>query len=113
MTTIVRVLVESIERLSDSERTEVIVEILLRSPHVVSHPIDQDEFLIAQVETFRELDAREAADEVTTARCSLVDRLGLRRTVPETPQRELGLPRRVRPQLPRRPVHPRSLWAAA
>lgn len=68
MTTAVRVLIESFERLSDSERTEAIVEILRRSPHVVSPPIEEDEFLIAQVETFLELDAREAADEVAQAR---------------------------------------------
>lgn len=68
MTTAVRVLIESFERLSDSERTGVIVEIRCRSPHGISPPIEQDEFLMAQVETFRELDAREAADEVATVR---------------------------------------------
>ena len=68
MTTAVRVLIESFERLSDSERTGAIVGILRRSPHVVSPPIEEDEFLMAQVESFLELEAREAADEVATAR---------------------------------------------
>ncbi len=68
MTTAVRVVIESFERLSDFERTAAIVEILRRSPHVVSRPIEQDEFLMAQVETFLELDPREAADEVAKAR---------------------------------------------
>ena len=54
--------------MSDAERTEAIVEILRRSPNVVSPPIEEDEFLMAQVETFLELDAREAADEVAKAR---------------------------------------------
>ena len=68
MTTAVRELIESFERMSDAERTEAVVEILRRSPNVVSPPIEDDEFLMAQVETFLELDAREAADEVAQAR---------------------------------------------
>ncbi len=68
MTTAVRKLIESFERMSDAERTEAVVEILRRSPNVVSPPIEDDEFLMAQVETFLELDAREAADEVAPAR---------------------------------------------
>lgn len=68
MTSAVVELIESFERLSDAERTEAVVEILRRSPNVVSPPIEDDEFLMVQVETFLELDAREAADEVAPAR---------------------------------------------
>ena len=68
MTTAVRELIESFERMSDAERTEAVVEILRRSPNVVSPPIEDDEFLMVQVETVLELDAREAADEVAPAR---------------------------------------------
>ena len=68
MTSAVVELIESFERLSDAERTEAVVEILRRSPNVVSPPIEDDEFLMVQVETFLELDAREAADEVAQTR---------------------------------------------
>ena len=68
MTSAVQDLIESFERLSESERTSAVVEILRRAPRIDSPPIEDDEFLMAQVETFLELDAREAADEVATAR---------------------------------------------
>ena len=68
MTSAVVELIESFERLSDAEQTEAVVEILRRSPNVVSPPIEDDEFLMVQVETFLELDVREAADEVAPAR---------------------------------------------
>ena len=68
MTSAVQDLIESFERLSESERTSAVVEILRRAPRIDSPPIEDDEFLMVQVETFLELDAREAADEVATAR---------------------------------------------
>jgi len=64
MTSTVVELIESFERLSDAERSEAVVEILRRSLNVVSPPIEDDEFLMVQVETFCVLDSREAADEV-------------------------------------------------
>ncbi len=68
MTTAVRELIESFEKLSDTERIEAVVEILRRSPSIVSHPIEDDEFLAVQVETFLELDTREVANEFAKAR---------------------------------------------
>ena len=44
MTTAVRELIESFERMSDAERTEAVVEILRRSPNAVSPPLEDDEF---------------------------------------------------------------------
>ncbi len=64
MTSAVVELIESFERLSCADRSEAMVEILRRSPNVVSPPIEDDEFLMVHVETFLELDAREAVDEV-------------------------------------------------
>ncbi|MEK6262186.1 MAG: hypothetical protein AABP62_26610 [Planctomycetota bacterium] len=63
MTSAIVELIASFERLSDAERTEAVVEILRRSPNIVSPAIGEDEFLAAQVETFLELDTREVADE--------------------------------------------------
>lgn len=68
MTSAVVELIESFERLSEAEQTEAVVEILRRSPNIDSPPIEDDEFLMVQVETFLELDAREAADEVAQTR---------------------------------------------
>ncbi len=68
MTSAVQELIESFERMSESEQTVAVVEILRRAPRIESPPIEDDEFLMAQVESFLELDAREAADEVATAR---------------------------------------------
>ena len=68
MTTAVQDLIVSFEKLSNPERKIAVVEILRRSPPVSSPSIEDDEFLMLQAETFLELDACEAVDEVASTR---------------------------------------------
>lgn len=62
MTASVRLLLESFERLSDSERYEAAVEILRRTPLEDDGPLDDETIDRIAEESFLEYDAREAAD---------------------------------------------------
>jgi hypothetical protein len=68
MTSAVQQLIASFEQLTKPEKNEAVAEILRRSAPFSSPPIEDDEFLFVQEETFLELDAREAADEDAAAR---------------------------------------------
>ena len=68
MTTSVRQLLESFDHLSEPERHEAAVEILKRATGSDLPPLEDDALAEIAAMTFRELDEREAADEVAKPR---------------------------------------------
>jgi hypothetical protein len=68
MTTSVRQLLESFDRLSEPERHEAAAEILRRVNATDLPPLDDDALTEIAAMTFRELDEREVADESTKPR---------------------------------------------
>jgi len=62
MTEAVRVILESINRLSDDERTEAVTEVLRLAPDLVYPPLDDETLAQIADESFLMYDADEAGD---------------------------------------------------